>query len=210
LIRRLILSAAFISGVSCDTRKIVESNNYDYGAHPIRVNYSLDDIQAFSLDDSFVLGHLSDEQLINAATIMEAPKDKAFDISTLLAIAFRESAFKTDLISKQGDVGAFQINARWWWKKLGYKSRAAFTKANQDVATNTRNAIEILKKFKKFKSCRGDNLFACYNGGPGWRLSKNVEKIKAYQKRVIRARYLIKRHMKRWKRDISSEQGRSP
>jgi hypothetical protein len=156
------------------------------------------------------MGHLSDGQLINAISIMEASTDKTFDIATLLAIAFRESAFKTDLISKQGDVGAFQINARWWWKKLGYASRAVFIKANQDVTTSTRNAIEILKKFKKFKSCRGDNLFACYNGGPGWRLSKNVEKIKAYQKRVIRARYLIKRHMKRWKRDIGSELPRSP
>ena len=191
--------------VSCATEEPADNFPSDYGAHPLHVNYSIEDIQAFSLDDSFVMGHLSDAQLINAISIMEASTDKTFDIATLLAIAFRESAFKTDLISKQGDVGAFQINARWWWKKLGYASRAAFIKANQDVATSTRNAIEILKKFKKFKSCRGDNLFACYNGGPGWRLSKNVEKIKAYQKRVIRARYLIKRHMKRWKRDIKSE-----
>ncbi len=191
--------------VSCATEEATDSFPSDYGAHPLHVNYSIEDIQAFSLDDSFVMGHLSDAQLINAISIMEASTDKTFDIATLLAIAFRESAFKTDLISKQGDVGAFQINARWWWKKLGYASRAAFIKANQDVTTSTRNAIEILKKFKKFKSCRGDNLFACYNGGPGWRLSKNVEKIKAYQKRVIRARYLIKRHMKRWKRDIKSE-----
>ena len=191
--------------VSCATEEATDSFPSDYGAHPLHVNYSIEDIQAFSLDDSFVMGHLSDAQLINAISIMEASTDKTFDIATLLAIAFRESAFKTDLISKQGDVGAFQINARWWWKKLGYASRAAFIKANQDVTTSTRNAIEILKKFKKFKICRGDNLFACYNGGPGWRLSKNVEKIKAYQKRVIRARYLIKRHMKRWKRDIKSE-----
>tara|TARA_Y100000310_G_scaffold270401_1_gene284190 strand:+ start:225 stop:842 length:618 start_codon:yes stop_codon:yes gene_type:complete len=205
LTRRLLLTAALITVVSCATEEATDSFPSDYGAHPLHVNYSIEDIQAFSLDDSFVMGHLSDAQLINAISIMEASTDKTFDIATLLAIAFRESAFKTDLISKQGDVGAFQINARWWWKKLGYASRAAFIKANQDVTTSTRNAIEILKKFKKFKSCRGDNLFACYNGGPGWRLSKNVEKIKAYQKRVIRARYLIKRHMKRWKRDIKSE-----
>ena len=203
--RRLLLAAAFITVVSCETEEATDSFTSDYGAHPLHVNYSIEDIQAFSLDDSFVMGHLSDAQLINAISIMEASQDKTFDISTLLAIAFRESAFKTGLISKQGDIGAFQINARWWWKKLGYASRAAFIKANQDVTTSTRNAIEILKKFKKFKSCRGDNLFACYNGGPGWRLSKNVEKIKAYQKRVIRARYLIKRHMKRWKRDIRRE-----
>ena len=121
-----------------------------------------------------------------------------------------ESSFKTGLISRQGDVGIFQINTRWWWKKLGYSSRSEFAKKNQDVTTNAKNAIFIIKKFKRFKTCRGDNLFACYNGGPGWRLSKNVDKIKAYQKRVIRARYLITRHMKRWKRDIGSEQSRSP
>ena len=203
--RRLLLATALIAVVSCETEEATDRFSSDYGAHPIQVNYSTEDIQAFSLDDSFVMGHLSDAQLINAASIMGASQDKTFDISTLLAIAFRESAFKTGLISKQGDVGTFQINARWWWKKLGYASRAEFIKANQDVATSTRHAIEILKKFKKFKSCRGDNLFACYNGGPGWRLSKNVEKIKTYQKRVIRARYLIKRHMKRWKRDIRRE-----
>ena len=136
---------------------------------------------------------------------MDVAKDQKFNPSTLLAIAFRESAFKTNIVSKQGDVGIFQINGRWWWKKLGYSSRSDFAKKNQDVATNAKNAIFIIKKFKRFKTCRGDHLFACYNGGPGWRFSKNVDKIKAYQKRVIRARYLITRHMKRWKRDIKSE-----
>ena len=178
----------------------------EHGAHPIKVTSITDGIQAFSLDDNFVLGKLTDDQLINAIIIMDIAKEKAFDASTLLAIAFRESAFRTGIVSRQGDVGVFQINARWWWKNLEYSSRADFIKKNQDPSTNARNAIFIIKKFKKFKSCRGDNLFACYNGGPGWRLSKNVDKIKAYQKRVIRARYLIKRHMKRWKRDIGSEQ----
>ena len=148
--------------------------------------------------------------LDNVITIMDVAKKQGFDQFALLAIAFRESSFKTGLISKQGDVGIFQINARWWWKKLGYKNRADFTKKNQDVATSAKNAITIIQKFKRFKTCRGDRVFACYNGGPGWQLSKNVEKIKAYQKRVIRARYLIKRHMKRWKQEIKVEQGRSP
>ncbi len=182
----------------------------EHGAHPIKVTSITDGIQAFSLDDNFVLGKLTDDQLINAIIIMDIAKENAFDASTLLAIAFRESAFRTGIVSKQGDVGVFQINARWWWKKLEYSSRADFVKKNQDVTTNAKNAIFIIKKFKRFKTCRGDNLFACYNGGPGWRLSKNVDKIKAYQKRVIRARYLITRHMKRWKRDIGSEQSRSP
>ena len=178
----------------------------DHGAHPIKVTSIEEGIRAFSLDDDFVLGKLSDEQLVNVITIMDVAKSQGFDESTLLAIAFRESSFKTGLISAQGDVGVFQINGRWWWKKLEYASRADFVKKNQDVSANTKNAIFIIKKFKRFKTCRGDKVFACYNGGPGWQLSKNVEKIKAYQKRVIRARYLISRHMKRWKRDIGSEQ----
>ena len=182
----------------------------DHGAHPIIVISIKEGIQAFSLDDDFVLGKLSDDQLVNVITIMDVAKIQGFDEFTLLAIAFRESSFKTGLISKQGDVGIFQINARWWWKKLGYKNRADFTKKNQDVATSAKNAITIIQKFKRFKTCRGDRVFACYNGGPGWQLSKNVEKIKAYQKRVLRARYLIKRHMKRWKQEIKDEQSRSP
>lgn len=182
----------------------------DHGAHPIKVTSIESGIKAFSLDDDFVLGKLSDNQLVNVITIMDVAKKQKFDEFALLAIAFRESSFKAGLISKQGDVGIFQINSRWWWKKLGYKNRADFTKKNQDVAISARNAITIIKKFKRFKTCRGDRVFACYNGGPGWHLSKNVEKIKAYQKRVVRARYLISRHMKRWKQEIRGERSQSP
>ncbi len=205
--RSLLIFATLLFGC----KAVDEPVDYiEHGAHPIKVTSITDGIQAFSLDDNFVLGKLTDNQLVNAIIIMDVAKENAFDPSTLLAIAFRESAFRTGIVSKQGDVGVFQINARWWWKKLEYSSRADFVKKNQDVTTNAKNAIFIIKKFKRFKTCRGDNLFACYNGGPGWRLSKNVDKIKAYQKRVIRARYLITRHMKRWKRDIGSEQSRSP
>jgi len=200
--RHLLCASLLLAG--CDP----EEQAVDYkhhGAHPIKVTSIEEGIEAFSLDDDFVLGKLSDNQLVNVITIMDVAKKQKFDEFTLLAIAFRESSFKTGLISKQGDVGVFQINARWWWKKLGYTNRADFTKKNQDVTTSAKNAIIILKKFKRFKTCRGDRVFACYNGGPGWQLSKNIEKITAYQKRVIRARYLISRHMKRWKRDIGSE-----
>ena len=205
--KKLTLLSFLLLG--CESEEIVVDYP-DHGAHPIKVTSIEEDIQAFSLDDDFVLGKLSDDQLVNVITIMDVAKKQGFDEFALLAIAFRESSFKTGLISKQGDVGIFQINARWWWKKLGYKNRAEFTKKNQDVATSATNAITIIQKFKRFKTCRGDRVFACYNGGPGWQLSKNVEKIKAYQKRVIRARYLIKRHMKRWKQEIKDEQGRSP
>ena len=205
--RKLALLSLLLLG--CESEEHVVDYP-EHGAHPIKVISIKEGIQAFSLDDDFVLGKLSDDQLVNVITIMDVAKKQSFDEFTLLAIAFRESSFKTGLISKQGDVGIFQINARWWWKKLGYKNRAEFTKKNQDVATSATNAIIIIQKFKRFKTCRGDRVFACYNGGPGWQLSKNVEKIKAYQKRVIRARYLIKRHMKRWKQEIKDEQSRSP
>ena len=205
--RKLALLSLLLLG--CESEEHVVDYP-EHGAHPIKVISIKEGIQAFSLDDDFVLGKLSDDQLVNVITIMDVAKKQGFDEFTLLAIAFRESSFKTGLISKQGDVGIFQINARWWWKKLGYKNRAEFTKKNQDVATSAHNAITIIQKFKRFKTCRGDRVFACYNGGPGWQLSKNVEKIKAYQKRVIRARYLIKRHMKRWKQEIKDEQSRSP
>ncbi len=204
--RHLALIVLFL--LACEPEE--QASNYqDQGAHPIKVTSIEEGIEAFSLDDDFVLGKLSDTQLVNVITIMDVARNQKFDEFTLLAIAFRESSFKTGLISKQGDVGIFQINARWWWKKLGYKNRAEFIKRNQDVTTNARNAIIIIKKFKRFKTCRGDRVFACYNGGPGWRASKNIEKIKAYQKRVIRARYLISRHMKRWKQEIKGERSQS-
>jgi len=205
--RKLALLSLLLLG--CEPEEHV-ADYPDHGAHPIKVTSIEEGIQAFSLDDDFVLGRLSDDQLVNVITIMDVAKKQKFDEFTLLAIAFRESSFKTGLVSKQGDVGIFQINARWWWKKLGYSDRTDFRKKNQDVATSAKNAIIILKKFKRFKNCRGDKVFACYNGGPGWQLSKNIEKIKAYQKRVIRARYLIKRHMNRWKQEIKDEQSRSP
>lgn len=204
--RHLALIVLFL--LACEPEE--QASNYqDQGAHPIKVTSIEEGIEAFSLDDDFVLGKLSDNQLVNVITIMDVAKKQKFDEFTLLAIAFRESSFKTGLISKQGDVGVFQINARWWWKKLGYTNRADFTKKNQDVTTSAKNAIIILKKFKRFKTCRGDRVFACYNGGPGWQLSKNIEKITAYQKRVIRARYLISRHMKRWKQEIKGERSQS-
>jgi hypothetical protein len=204
--RHLALIVLFL--LACEPEE--QASNYqDQGAHPIKVTSIEEGIEAFSLDDDFVLGKLSDNQLVNVITIMDVAKKQKFDEFTLLAIAFRESSFKTGLISKQGDVGVFQINARWWWKKLGYTNRADFIKKNQDVTTSAKNAIIILKKFKRFKTCRGDRVFACYNGGPGWQLSKNIEKITAYQKRVIRARYLISRHMKRWKQEIKGERSQS-
>lgn len=204
--KHLALIVLFL--LACEPEE--QAPNYpDHGAHPIKVTSIEEGIEAFSLDDDFVLGKLSDNQLVNVITIMDVAKKQKFDEFTLLAIAFRESSFKTGLISKQGDVGVFQINARWWWKKLGYTNRADFIKKNQDVTTSAKNAIIILKKFKRFKTCRGDRVFACYNGGPGWQLSKNIEKITAYQKRVIRARYLISRHMKRWKQEIKGERSQS-
>jgi len=38
-----------------------------------------------------------------------------------------------------------------------------------EVSKNLLAAILVLKLYrKKYKQCRGDNIYACYNGGQGW------------------------------------------
>ena len=60
----------------------------DHGAHPIKVTSIEEGIQAFSLDDDFVLGKLSDNQLVNVVTIMDVAKKQKFDEFTLLPSHF--------------------------------------------------------------------------------------------------------------------------
>ena len=95
--------------MGCESEEHVV-NYPDHGAHPIKVTSIEEGIQAFSLDDDFVLGKLSDDQLVNVITIMDVAKKQGFDEFTLLAIAFRESSFKTGLIYKQGDLGLSLIH----------------------------------------------------------------------------------------------------
>lgn len=143
----------------------------------------------------FNKNQLSMKQTDNLLEIMNAAKIYDYDVYILLAIAFRESSFHNEIISDTGDVGIFQINYRWWGKELGYESFKDFYQANIKIKQNTRHAIEVLRRFGKHRSCKNDNIFACYNGGYGWRKSKQRRYIEYYRDNVVKTRdYLEERY----------------
>jgi len=147
---------------------------------------------------AFSKSQLSPSQTDNLLKILNAAKIYNYDAYTLLAIAFRESSFHNDVISDTGDVGIFQINYRWWGKELGYKDFKDFYQANVKIKRNTRHAVEILSRFGTHRACKGDNIFACYNGGYGWRKSKQVRYITQYRDNVIKTRNYLKRKYPNW------------
>jgi hypothetical protein len=65
----------------------------EHGAHPIKVTSITEGIQAFSLDDNFVLGKLTDDQLVNAIIIMDIAKEQVFDAPTLASHSIQRICF---------------------------------------------------------------------------------------------------------------------
>ena len=157
-----------------------------------------DELEITYFHASSVLGHLNSAQLTNVSIILEVAKEENFDKFLMLAIAFKESSFYSNVASHTGDYGLFQINARWWYKKLGYKTKKEFVKSNMDPRTSAKHAVFILRDFYRFKACQGDNIFACYNGGPKWRHSKARKVIERYQRSSIRIMRLIRERYDEW------------
>jgi hypothetical protein len=122
------------------------------------------------------------------------------DPHTLMAIAWHESRVKRGKTSHTGDVGIFQINWRFWGKKIWqYKSYQQFVEDMDNVEHGTLAAAMVLREMRLYKTCVGINLYACYNGGPAWMKSKNIDKIATYARRVHKKRQqFIKKH-KSWK-----------
>jgi len=145
-----------------------------------------------------VLGRLNSTQLTNVSVILDVAKEENFDKVLMLTIAFKESSFYSNIVSHTGDYGLFQINAHWWYKKLGYKTKKEFVKSNMNPRTNARHAVFILRDFYRFKACQKNNIFACYNGGPGWKISKARNVIEQYQKSSIRIMRLIRARYDEW------------
>ncbi len=133
------------------------------------------------------------QQIIHQAHLLNE------DPYTLMALAWKESKLKRGRTSKTGDVGIFQINWSFWGKRVWkYKSFAQFKKDMDDPIHATLAAVMVLREFRLYKTCRGMNLYACYNGGPAWQKSKNVGKIMIYAKHVHRYRTLFKRKYQSW------------
>lgn len=142
--------------------------------------------------------YFNPEQELNAAVIIDKSLDIKEDPHFVVSLAWVESRLKTGKISRTGDYGLFQISYRFWGGKWGYKSRQKFLVDMSSAIHATIAAAVVLKEMRKYKSCAGLNLPACYNGGPGWEKSKNRDKILDYARQVHRMRGIFKRRFPGW------------
>ena len=157
-----------------------------------------DEVKIIHIQKEAAIGNLKNEQLVNIDAILEASEEENFDKYILLTIAFKESSFYADRKSNTGDFGLFQINIKWWSKYLGYASYEEFVKKNINPKINTKNAIVILRDFKRYKTCQATDIFACYNGGPMWRKSNNRKFIEEYKKSSLKTMSKIKKKYNEW------------
>ena len=67
-----------------------------------------------------------------------------------------------------------------------------------DPEHGTVAAVVVLKEMRKYESCQGLNLAACYNGGPRWQRSKNIKAILRYANNVNWMAGLFKRRFPGW------------
>jgi len=143
--------------------------------------------------------HFDKEQReIGQGIIKEAHK-LGEDPYTLMAIAWQETRIKRGKTSHTGDVGIFQINWSFWGKRIWkYKSYQQFVEDMDNIEHGTLAAVMVLREMRLYKTCIGINLYACYNGGPAWMKSKNIDKIATYARRVHAKRQQYIRKYKSW------------
>ena len=140
----------------------------------------------------------SEQREIGQGIIKEAHK-LGEDPYTLLAIAWQETRIKRGRTSHTGDVGIFQINWSFWGKRIWkYKSYQQFVEDMDNIEHGTLAAVMVLREMRLYKTCIGINLYACYNGGPAWMKSKNIDKIATYARRVHAKRQQYIRKHKSW------------
>jgi len=143
--------------------------------------------------------YFDNEQQINSAIIIDKSIEIGADPYLMVAIAWVESRIKVGRISKTGDYGIFQINYRFWGKRWGYDTPSRFLVDMSSPGHATVAAAVVLKEMRKYKACRGLNLPACYNGGPGWQRSKNKRKIVSYATKVHKMRLRFMKGFPGWK-----------
>jgi soluble lytic murein transglycosylase-like protein len=151
---------------------------------------------------TMLAAHVKDPYRLHSPTkkphfhmILEKSVEHDVDAMEALAIAITESALKPRAYSHTQDVGLFQVNCKWWWKKFKYSSRRQCEKSLLDPARNIDAGLYILKYFRSsFPQCKGDLAYRCYNGGQRWPRSKNKHKIIKYSKAVQKRKAAIVRH----------------
>jgi len=126
--------------------------------------------------------------------ILEAHK-RNVDPVEALAVAITESALDPTAYSHTKDVGLFQVNCKWWYKRFKYKSIRECEKNLLMPTKNIKAGLFILKYFREnFKQCAGTLAYRCYNGGQRWKRSKNKHKIIKYSGSVRRRKKIIDKH----------------
>ena len=151
--------------------------------------------------------YFNDEQRSIGARIIDHATASGEDPYVLMAIAWKESRIEAGKVSSTGDVGIFQINWKFWGSRTwGYRSYDDFVEDMNRPELAAAAAIAVLQEMRRYKACQGDNLMACYNGGPSWMLSSNVDKIAEYARdaNVIRRRYA--KQFKGWKKRAENEE----
>jgi len=138
------------------------------------------------------------QQEFNAAVIIDQVVKVGDDPYYMVALAWTESRLQSAKVSRTKDYGIFQINYRFWGKRWGYASPRKFLEDMSGPKHATISALIVLKEMRKYRSCQGLNLAACYNGGPAWQKSRNKEKIIAYANKVNRMRGILKRGFPGW------------
>ena len=115
---------------------------------------------------------LSEAQVNNAVKLIKYlkanhPKEDPLEY---VALAWVESRISLEAVSHTGDYGILQINYRIHQKKLreelSIKSREELLMFENNVNASVflMNAMR-----RKYKQCRKDKVYSCYNGGPGWK-----------------------------------------
>jgi len=130
--------------------------------------------------------------------IIEFAEKNSYDPYELLAIAITESSINPKAYSRTKDTGLFQINCKWWYKKFNYRSIPSCERGMLNPSKNIVAATYILTRYgQRYNQCRGDLVYRCYNGGPGWPRSKNKHKIIRYQKVVLERKAFLNKHYKK-------------
>lgn len=140
---------------------------------------------------------------VQVKNVIRFAEKSSKDPYELLAIAITESSLNPKAYSHTKDSGLFQVNCRWWYKKFNYPSIKVCEKDMLIPDKNIPAAIYILDSFrKKYKQCRGELGYHCYNGGQGWPRSKNKERILKYGKRIKERKQILHHHYRKMIEDI--------
>ena len=154
---------------------------------------------------------LSERQISVLKNFVPLIKWSGEDPFVMTAIAMVESSLTESAISRSGDYGILQVNCRIHSKKL--KKLFGFKHCKKDMLDMRKNIVAsayVLSRFRKYRACRKHHLYACYNGGQGWKAvlkkcmeEKNCEAPCRKCNRPARYANSVKKHIRFLKRKYS-------